>query len=65
MATTEVSEILGSLDFLQEVNVYGVTIPGLSQHHRKSLVNDRYEVNYITVYMVSMVDAFLGRKMTK
>ncbi|KAM4615137.1 long-chain fatty acid transport protein 6 [Polymixia lowei] len=28
VATTEVSEILGCLDFLQEVNVYGVTIPG-------------------------------------
>ncbi|XP_064799639.1 long-chain fatty acid transport protein 6 [Oncorhynchus masou masou] len=28
VATTEVSEILGSLDFLQEVNVYGVTVPG-------------------------------------
>ncbi|XP_071772204.1 long-chain fatty acid transport protein 6 [Centroberyx gerrardi] len=28
VATTEVSEILGNLDFIQEVNVYGVTIPG-------------------------------------
>ncbi|XP_026871921.2 long-chain fatty acid transport protein 6 [Electrophorus electricus] len=28
VATTEVSEILGCLDFLQEVNVYGVTVPG-------------------------------------
>uniref|UniRef100_A0A4W5LM60 long-chain-fatty-acid--CoA ligase n=1 Tax=Hucho hucho TaxID=62062 RepID=A0A4W5LM60_9TELE len=28
VATTEVSEILGSLEFLQEVNVYGVTVPG-------------------------------------
>ncbi|KAM6986012.1 long-chain fatty acid transport protein 6 [Aplochiton taeniatus] len=28
VATTEVSEILGSLDSLQEVNVYGVTVPG-------------------------------------
>ncbi|XP_036384837.1 long-chain fatty acid transport protein 6 [Megalops cyprinoides] len=28
VATTEVSEILGSLDFLQEVNVYGVSVPG-------------------------------------
>ncbi|XP_030208908.1 long-chain fatty acid transport protein 6 isoform X1 [Gadus morhua] len=28
VATTEVSEVLGSLDFLQEVNVYGVTVPG-------------------------------------
>ncbi|XP_062340416.1 long-chain fatty acid transport protein 6 isoform X1 [Osmerus eperlanus] len=28
VATTEVSEILGSLEFLQEVNVYGVNVPG-------------------------------------
>ncbi|KAJ8392736.1 hypothetical protein AAFF_G00072200 [Aldrovandia affinis] len=28
VATTEVSDILGSVDFLQEVNVYGVSIPG-------------------------------------
>ncbi|KAK0146689.1 Long-chain fatty acid transport protein 6 [Merluccius polli] len=28
VATTEISEVLGSLDFLQEVNVYGVTVPG-------------------------------------
>ncbi|XP_076876099.1 long-chain fatty acid transport protein 3 isoform X2 [Brachyhypopomus gauderio] len=28
VATTEVSEILGCLDFLQDVNVYGVTVPG-------------------------------------
>ncbi|XP_018427849.1 PREDICTED: long-chain fatty acid transport protein 3 [Nanorana parkeri] len=28
VATTEVSEILSGLDFFQEVNVYGVTIPG-------------------------------------
>ncbi|KAJ3605856.1 hypothetical protein NHX12_027899 [Muraenolepis orangiensis] len=28
VATTEVTEVLGSLDFLQEVNVYGVTVPG-------------------------------------
>ncbi|CAB1319073.1 unnamed protein product [Coregonus sp. 'balchen'] len=29
VATTEVSEILGSLEFLQEVNVYGVTVPAV------------------------------------
>ncbi|XP_008289828.1 long-chain fatty acid transport protein 6 isoform X2 [Stegastes partitus] len=29
VSTTEVSEVLGLLDFIQEVNVYGVTIPGL------------------------------------
>ncbi|XP_072570882.1 long-chain fatty acid transport protein 6 [Paramormyrops kingsleyae] len=28
VATTEVSEVLGDVDFLQEANVYGVTIPG-------------------------------------
>ncbi|KAI3362334.1 hypothetical protein L3Q82_012230 [Scortum barcoo] len=28
VATTEVSEILGLVDFIQEVNVYGVEIPG-------------------------------------
>ncbi|KAJ8338715.1 hypothetical protein SKAU_G00355010 [Synaphobranchus kaupii] len=28
VATTEVSEILGSVEFLQEVNVYGVSVPG-------------------------------------
>ncbi|XP_032701071.1 solute carrier family 27 member 3 isoform X2 [Lontra canadensis] len=28
VATTEVAEALESLDFLQEVNVYGVTVPG-------------------------------------
>lgn len=29
MATTEVAEALEGLDFLQEVNVYGVTVPGV------------------------------------
>ncbi|KAJ8007426.1 hypothetical protein DPEC_G00117370 [Dallia pectoralis] len=28
VSTTEVSEIIGSLDFLKEVNVYGVSVPG-------------------------------------
>ncbi|KAL4617666.1 long-chain fatty acid transport protein 6-like [Arapaima gigas] len=28
VATTEVSEVLGNVDFLQEANVYGVTVPG-------------------------------------
>lgn len=28
VATTEVSEILGCLEFLQDVNIYGVTVPG-------------------------------------
>lgn len=28
MATTEVAEVLEALDFLQEVNIYGVTVPG-------------------------------------
>lgn len=28
MATTEVAKALEALDFLQEVNVYGVTVPG-------------------------------------
>lgn len=30
VSTTEVSEVLEVLDFIQEANVYGVTIPGLS-----------------------------------
>lgn len=29
VSTTEVSDVLGLLDFIQEANVYGVTIPGL------------------------------------
>lgn len=28
VSTTEVSEVLGSLEFIQEANVYGVTVPG-------------------------------------
>lgn len=28
VATTEVAEVLEALDFLQEVNIYGVTVPG-------------------------------------
>lgn len=28
MATTEVAEVFEALDFLQEVNIYGVTVPG-------------------------------------
>ncbi|XP_058267469.1 long-chain fatty acid transport protein 6 [Hemibagrus wyckioides] len=28
VATTEVSEVLGCLEFLQDVNIYGVTVPG-------------------------------------
>lgn len=31
MATTEVTEILGLVDFIQEVNVYGVQVPGTAQ----------------------------------
>ncbi len=30
MSTTEVSEVLGCLDFLLDVSVYGVTVPGAS-----------------------------------
>lgn len=33
VATTEVSEVLGDVDFLQEANVYGVTIPGDKSHY--------------------------------
>lgn len=29
VATTEVTEILGLVDFVQEVSVYGVKIPGM------------------------------------
>lgn len=29
VSTTEVSDVLGLLDFIQEANVYGVTIPGV------------------------------------
>lgn len=29
VATTEVTEILGLVDFIQEVNVYGVQVPGI------------------------------------
>lgn len=29
VATTEVTEILGLVDFIQEVNVYGVAVPGM------------------------------------
>ncbi|XP_076020303.1 long-chain fatty acid transport protein 6 [Genypterus blacodes] len=28
VSTTEVSEVVGELDFIQEVNIYGVTVPG-------------------------------------
>lgn len=28
VATTEVTEVLGMVDFIQEANVYGVEIPG-------------------------------------
>lgn len=28
VSTLEVSEVLGCLDFLQDVSVYGVTVPG-------------------------------------
>ncbi len=28
VATTEVTEILGKADFIQEANVYGVQVPG-------------------------------------
>lgn len=29
VSTTEVSEVLGLVDFIKEANVYGVTVPGL------------------------------------
>lgn len=29
VATTEVSDVLGLVDFIQEVNVYGVSVPGM------------------------------------
>lgn len=28
MATTEVAETLGLVDFIQEINIYGVEVPG-------------------------------------
>lgn len=33
MATTEVAEALGLVDFIQEVNVYGVEVPGRTNTH--------------------------------
>lgn len=33
MATTEVAEVLGLVDFVQEVNVYGVEVPGMTNTH--------------------------------
>lgn len=33
VATTEVAETLGLLDFVQEVNVYGVEVPGRTNPH--------------------------------
>lgn len=33
VATTEVAETLGLLDFVQEVNVYGVEVPGRTSTH--------------------------------
>lgn len=45
MATTEVAEILGLLDFIQEVNVYGVEVPGNKTwrfYKKKSLKNFVY-----------------------
>lgn len=39
VSTTEVSEVLGVLDFIQEANVYGVTVQGLwSFSHMKVLL---------------------------
>lgn len=41
VATTEVSEVLGCLDFLQDVNVYGVAVPGKSSpllHYYYSII---------------------------
>lgn len=32
VATTEVSDIIGMLDFIQEANVYGVGVPGNNSH---------------------------------
>lgn len=29
VATTEVADIVGLVDFVQEVNVYGVSVPGM------------------------------------
>lgn len=29
VATTEVADVIGRLDFIQEVNVYGVPVPGM------------------------------------
>lgn len=29
MATTEVADVVGLVDFVQEVNVYGVHVPGM------------------------------------
>lgn len=42
MATTEVAETLGLVDFVQEVNVYGVEIAGTRGTHelRTSAVGD-------------------------
>lgn len=39
VATTEVTEIFGLVDFIQEANVYGVEIPGTvcSQWHQNQI----------------------------
>lgn len=29
VATTEVADVVGMVDFVQEVNVYGVSVPGM------------------------------------
>lgn len=51
VATTEVADILGLVDFVQEVNVYGVPVPGINETP-DSLGNTRsiYIVNIISLH---------------
>ncbi|XP_037012422.2 long-chain fatty acid transport protein 2 [Artibeus jamaicensis] len=44
VATTEVADILGLVDFIQEVNVYGVTVPG--QEGRIGMASIRMKEDY-------------------
>lgn len=65
MATTEVAEVLEALDSLQEVNVYGVTVPGAWSWQAGRCPACHIEPCYLKVAMEGGADGTASRQGTR
>lgn len=59
VATTEVTETLGLVDFIQEVNVYGVEIPSMYKRRLCSFASDKKVTKALKSYSVSRISLLL------